>query len=225
MGFTTTLRNTGLNALEGSLNALLRMDPESLARLAALEGKLIEIHARSPEFRCFVQPGADGIRLHAAVDRPPDTTLSGSALGLARSGLGNGDPRGALLSGDVRISGDLETGAALKAVLDGLDIDWEEQASRLVGDVLAHQLGNLARGLRRWAGEGADSLRHDLGDYLREESRLLADRHDTERLMASIDVLRADADRLEQRVERLRRRLAGARDAGDRADAATGSDE
>ena len=207
-----SVREAGLKTLERSLNALLSMDPEAPRRLTPLAGKLVEIHTRAPELHFFIEADGAGLRLRSTASRPADTTISGSTLGLARNGLGT-DPRGALLSGDVKVSGDLQTGAAVRALLEKLDIDWEEQVSRLLGDVLAHQLGNVVRGLRRWADDGADALRHGLGEYLREESRLLADRHDTEAFMEAVDVLRADVDRLQQRIERLQR-LIGADRAG-----------
>jgi ubiquinone biosynthesis protein UbiJ len=207
------LRETGLRLLERTLNGVLAMDDETPKRLAPLHGKLIEIRTRAPALHFCVEGTADGLRLHPAPPRPADTVISGATIALARQRLSD-DPRRALLSGEVNISGDLQAGAAFRALLDGLDIDWEEQASRLFGDVLAHQFGNAVRGLRSWAGDSADALRHGCGEYLREESRLLADRHDTEAFMNAVDALRADADRLQQRIERLHAALR-ARDGGE----------
>lgn len=202
MDAATPLRETALGLLERTLNGLLAMDPETPRRLAALDGKLIEIRTRAPALHFCVEGSSDRLHLHTTPPRPADTVISGSTIALARQRLSD-DPRRALLSGEVAISGDLQVGAAFRALLDGLEIDWEEQASRLFGDVLAHQLGNAVRGLRAWAGDSADALRHGCGEYLREESRLLADRHDTEAFMNQVDVLRADTDRLQQRIERL----------------------
>ncbi len=203
---TAPLRETGLRLLERTLNGLLAMDAETPKRLTPLHGKLIEIHTRAPTLHFCAEGAADGLRLHAAPPRPADTVISGATIALVRQRLSD-DPRRALLSGEVAISGDLQVGAAFRALLDGLDIDWEEQAARLFGDVLAHQLGNAVRGLRGWLDDSADALRHGCGEYLREESRLLADRHDTEAFMNAVDVLRADGDRLQQRIERLQAAL------------------
>lgn len=211
MDAATPLRETALGLLERTLNGLLAMDPETPRRLAALDGKLIEIRTRAPALHFCVEGSSDRLHLHTTPPRPADTVISGSTIALARQRLSD-DPRRALLSGEVAISGDLQVGAAFRALLDGLEIDWEEQASRLFGDVLAHQLGNAVRGLRAWAGDSADALRHGCGEYLREESRLLADRHDTEAFMNQVDVLRADTDRLQQRIERLHAALHARRD-------------
>ena len=202
MSIDKTLKQSALGGLERTLNRVLRMDPDAGRRLAPLAGKLIELHVRGLEVRFYLEPGVDKIRLLAASARAPDTAISGTPLGLLRNSLSR-DPRKEMFAGDTEISGDLETGKSLKALLDGLDVDWEEQFSHLVGDVVAHQTGNVARGLGRWSSESLDSLERNLGDWLHEESRLLPPRPEVEQFLASVDTLRADADRLEQRVVRI----------------------
>ncbi|MDX9739638.1 MAG: SCP2 sterol-binding domain-containing protein [Gammaproteobacteria bacterium] len=202
----TLLQDTGLKLLERSLNTLLSLDEDAAKRLAPLRGKLVEISTRAPSLRFYVDVDGDELRLRSDAGRAPDTVISGSTLGMLRHGFGD-DAQAALQRGDMHIAGDLQAGTALRALFGQLDIDLEEQISRLTGDVLAHQLGNLARDLRRWAGDGADSLRHGLGEYLREESRLLADRHDTASFLDEVDILRNDTDRLQHRIARLQARL------------------
>lgn len=206
MSIGNTLEQSLLAGLERTLNQVLRMDPDSDRRLAPLAGKLIEMHVRGLELRFIMAPGPTGLHLQADSDRLPDTTISGTPLGLARNWLSK-DARQELFEGDVEISGDTETGRQLKQLLDELDIDWEEQFSRLVGDVLAHQAGNFVRGFNRWSSESADSLNRDVSEWLHEESRLLPARPEVEQFLASVDILRADTDRLEQRISRLLNRF------------------
>jgi ubiquinone biosynthesis accessory factor UbiJ len=210
-----SLKESALGGLERTLNHVLHMDTEVNRLLAPLAGKLIELHVRGAGIRFWLEPGTDRIRLLAEAARAPDTVISGTPLGLLRNSLSS-DPRKEMFAGDAEISGDAETGRLLKALLDGLDIDWEEQFSHLVGDVAAHQVGNVARDLRSWSSESLDSMERNLGDWLHEESRLLPTRPEVELFLASVDVLRADADRLEQRVSRIAQTLSrGAPDAGD----------
>ena len=110
-----------------------------------------------------------------------------------------------LFSGDVTITGDVETGQAFKAILDDMDIDWEEQLARLTGDVIAHQAGNMARRTRRVLRHGKAALEQDLGEYLREELRVLPARIEVENFSADVDRIRADTDRLAARIRRLQK--------------------
>lgn len=211
MSIPTLLKSTVLGGLQTALNGALRLDPATLDRLAALAGKAIEIRLRPLDLRFYLLPGAGGIRLAAQLERVPDTVLTGTPLGLLRGALRRSERR-ELFDEDLRIEGDTDTGRRIKAVLDGIDIDWEEQLSRLVGDVAAHQLGNLARGIGRWSREAGASLTDDLGEYLREEARLVPPRAEVEEFLAAVDILRTDADRLEQRVARLQQRLVARQD-------------
>lgn len=209
----TAMKATALGGLEAALNRCLRLDPATLERLAALAGKAIEIHLRVPGLRFYLLPGPAGIELAAQLDRAPDTTLSGTPLGLLRGALIRNE-RKELFADDLRIEGDSDTGRRFKAVLDAIDIDWEEQISHLVGDIAAHHLGNLARGFGRWSREAGISMTDDLDDYLHEEARLVPQRAEVERFLAAVDMLRTDADRLKLRVARLQRRLRDKQDGG-----------
>jgi ubiquinone biosynthesis accessory factor UbiJ len=93
----------------------------------------------------------------------------------------------------------------VQRLLAAVDIDWEEQAARLIGDVAAHELGRLLRAADAWGRQAADILGRDLAEYLQEEGRVLAPAaaRRARRLPAAVDVLRDDVDRLTQRVARL----------------------
>lgn len=196
------------HTLELALNSYLQLDPEAAARMAGLAGRCIAIELRGIDLTLFMLPGEQGIRIQEGVEGGVDTTLHGTPLALARLGLGT-DAGKTLFSGDVTITGDVETGQAFKAILDGMDIDWEEQLSRLTGDVIAHQLGNVARRTRRVLSHGKATLEQDLGEYLREELRVLPARIEVQNFSADVDRIRADTDRLAARIQRLQKTMDG----------------
>ena len=93
----------------------------------------------------------------------------------------------------------------MNTCLGGIDIDWEEQLSRLSGDVLAHRLGTMVRGALDWGRRAKQSLERDVAEYLREETGLNPRQDEVESFVAGVDVLREAVDRLEARLERLAR--------------------
>lgn len=188
--------------LETAINRYLALDPDTLARMAALEGRVIGVQWRGTALALYFLPGPDGVQLLNRYEGEPDTLLIGSPFALAELGLG-GDREKTLFSGSVEVKGDTETGQRFQDILAAMDIDWEEHLSRVIGDVAAHQAGNLAREGARQANRSADTLRRDLGEYLTEESRLLPARIEVENFLADVDRLRLDVDRLEARVRRL----------------------
>jgi len=106
----------------------------------------------------------------------------------------------------------VETGQAFKAILDEMDIDWEEQLSRLTGDTIAHQLGNTARRAAGVLRHGRRTLERDLGEYLQEELRVLPTRIETENFSADVSRLGMDTDRLAARIRRLQTQPPGKAD-------------
>jgi ubiquinone biosynthesis protein UbiJ len=193
-------------ALETALDILIREDPAALRRCAALEGKVVALEVVGLGLGFYFLPGPDGVQVLGHYEGEPDTRLRGSPLALARMTLGARE--NALFEGLVEIQGDTDTGQQFQEMLAAADWDWEEQLSRLTGDAVAHQAGNLARRAGRALGAGRDTLMADLSEYLQEEARLLACRSEVEHYLAGVDRLRSDTDRLSARVERLLRTVA-----------------
>jgi ubiquinone biosynthesis accessory factor UbiJ len=191
-----------LGLLEQGLNAYLALDPTAATRLEPLHGRLIRLELRGLGLDLFLLPGPDGIHLFREHTGEPDCTLSGSPLDFAwmRRGERGSD---ALFKGSVEIRGDTEVGQRLGEVLSDLEVDWEEQLSRITGDVLAHQVGNGVHTAGRWAGQAAEALPQDLKEFLQEEARLLPTRVEAEGLSTEIERLRDDLARLEARVARI----------------------
>ncbi|HKJ76293.1 MAG TPA: SCP2 sterol-binding domain-containing protein [Gammaproteobacteria bacterium] len=192
-----------LAALETALNRALALDPETAERLAGLEGRVIAIELRGLEQTLYLLPLADGVRLFGEYEGEPDTVLSGTPFALARMGAG---PTGTgLFSGEVTLRGDTELGQRVKAILGGLAIDWEEHLSRYTGDILAHQAGNLFRGLRDWGRQARADLERDAVDYVQEERRLLPTRAEVDAFAEDVATARDDVERLEARIKHLER--------------------
>jgi ubiquinone biosynthesis protein UbiJ len=191
-------------ALESAVNGWLGLDADNRARMAALENRCIGIDLQGLDLQLYLYPGGNGIRISGTPEGAVDTLLHGSPLALARLGIG-GDTGKSLFSGEVTISGDVETGQAFKAILDDMDIDWEEHLSRLTGDVIAHQLGNAARRAGRVLRHGRATLEQDTGEYLKEELRVLPAHIEVDNFAADVARLRTDTDRLAARIKRLQR--------------------
>lgn len=188
--------------IEIALNRTLACDPATLQRLAGLSGKVIAIELQGPGMTWYLLPGAGGLSVLDEYAAVPDVTLCGTPLALAHLGL---DARGAdrLFGGEVVLRGDTDLGRRFGELLQAVAIDWEELASRVMGDVLAHQLGNAVRASIRWGTSTVDTLGRDLAEYLQEERQWLPAHAELAAFNAAVDRLRSDSDRLEARVKRL----------------------
>jgi ubiquinone biosynthesis accessory factor UbiJ len=195
-----------LTSFEKAANAALRLDPDTLGCLGTLSGKCIAVEFRGLDLQIYIEPTPEGILLKNSSDLPPDTTLIGSPVAMLQMAAAPADSR-LLFTGEIQIQGDIELGRRIKSLLQGLDVDWEELLSRYIGDLLAHAAGNSIRHLTAWGQQAVQTLGYDLAEYLREEAELLPDRGEIAAYLDGVDYLRADLERLDARVQRLRQQL------------------
>ncbi|HDK37547.1 MAG TPA: sterol-binding protein [Thiolapillus brandeum] len=200
-------RDLALESLERSINLLLQLDPMACKKLARHHGKVIGIHLRGPEITLYFIPDQQGhLQLFGHIEGEPDALLSGSPLDLLRSGdQQQGSQQ--LFAGRVSITGDTRLAHNFGTTLGSLDIDWEEQLSKLTGDILAHQIGSAVRKTAYWAKDTGSRLETDLGEYLTEETRLLPHPLEVDDFIAQVDELREQSDRLEARMRLLQKKL------------------
>lgn len=194
--------DAALAALEGLINRYLALDPEGARRLAALQGRVFLIEVTGFGTPIYLIPGPDSIQLFGEYAGEPDCTLRGSPAALARLGLSR-RREDQLFGGEVEVAGQTDLAQELGDLLGGIEVDWEEQLSRLVGDPLAHQVGSGLRSAGRWGRQTTETLTQDLGEYLQEEARLLPSRNEVEAFLDDVDRLRDDVERLAARIGRL----------------------
>jgi len=189
--------------LEIALNRYLRLDPEILPYLAGLDGVVVAIEPEGVGLTLYLFPGPEGIRRHDCYESEPTVYIRGTLPALIRQW------RGQSVNGEITVEGDSNAGRQFQTLLARLDIDWEEQLSKVTGDALAHELGTFWRRFRQWGQRTSAILLHDCSEYLQQELRALPPYPAVESFLSAVDILREDVDRLEARIIRLRRQLAG----------------
>lgn len=194
-----TIPAIALVAAETAINKALGMDPISARRLAALEGRVIAIHLDPPALTLYLLPDQHGLMLMGRYEGDPELRLSGSPSAFAKLAAGNG---GGIPPG-ISIEGDASLASELQAIAAGLDLDWEEQLSRITGDGIAHQTGRLVRGSGAYLRQTANTLGLNLEELLKEEARLLPQRFEVDQWVNDVDRLRDDVARLEARLARI----------------------
>jgi len=188
-------------ALDKALTAYLQHDPDSTQKLAVLENKLIALELRGINITIYFVADNGQLHLRSFADDSPDTTISATPLALAELAFKQNADQ-ALFGGHMTITGDTDAGQALQDILAGVDIDWEEQLSGLVGDVTAHQLGRGLRNLFHWGKTSKASIEADVSELLLHEVNLLPQKRDVEQFLDDVDTLRADLERFSIRLDR-----------------------
>lgn len=195
------LPSSALGALEISLTRYLQQDAPALARCAALDGQVLRIRIRELDLAFDLCPDASGIRVAAATDVEPTAAVSGSLTALARAWLRSSE--GAAAAGELEVTGDTEFAQEFLRLLREADFDVEEWLSGYLGDIAAHRAGQFLRSAFGYGRRVAETLTLDTAEYLREETRDLVHAEEVAQWNGAVDRLRADADRLEARLNRL----------------------
>lgn len=188
--------------LESALNAYLGLDPDSQRNMEEIIGRIIAFRLIDLDITLYFTPIKGRVAVMGHQEIEPDVMISATLPTLMRLGL-SGDAAKAFSVTEVEIRGDPELGRAFYELLSKVEIEWEELLAQQVGDMAAHQIGNIGRGIKAWLDHTRDALRMDLSEYLQEESRITPAKPEIEAFMDRIDTLRSDVDRLQARVERL----------------------
>ncbi len=119
--------------------------------------------------------GTEGISIQTGGDAAPDATIEGTPFTFAR--LATGDPMRSLRAGGAQVSGDAEIAQVFQMLFAAARPDFEEELSRLTGDVAAHEIAGFARGALAFGLRARDTFAANVAEYLTEESRDLPDAH------------------------------------------------
>jgi len=195
-----------LSLLQSAGNRLLQLDTSSTEKLKKLHGKVICIEFDGIDKKVYLLPNEHGIEIESDVDQPADVTIKGSPVAFAASAIQNTNESDFDKLG-LRVSGDMELAQDVSVLFQQLDIDWEEQLSRVTGDFPARKIGNLFRHISQWRQQATNDLAQNMGEYLQEERRDLATQSRVEKFVENVDELRADVDRMTQRVQKLTAKL------------------
>ncbi len=190
-----------LRPVASLLNKNIRASTPARELCGRLSARVVAIRVRDTALSMYFTIADDTVELTTVSDSEPDVVITGSLLMLARMA---GQPsQGAIRDGSLELTGDAETAQAFQRLLAFARPDVEEEMSGFVGDVAAHRLGEIARGIGRWGRGMRSTMRDNIREYLQEESRRLPSRYEVERFAEGVDTLRDDVDRLAARVDKL----------------------
>jgi len=196
-----------LSAIETAFNAWLKLDGEALPRFTELDGKIIRFHITGFDLNLYFLPAPSGIQVLGSYPDEEqggivDTTIHGSPIALMH--LSTSDNAGeTMLKSDVEIEGDMRVAEKFSAILREVDIDWEELLSKLVGDIVAHQAGQVTRNITGWLKDTSEAMQQNTAEYLTEESDITPAEAEITSFMDQVDDIRMDVDRLEARIKLL----------------------
>ncbi|NBT45770.1 MAG: hypothetical protein EBT06_12840 [Gammaproteobacteria bacterium] len=196
-------------SLSESLRTLIRHhltdSPEGREALQRLAGQIIALRLLPFDRVLYLCPTGEDIQFMTEISGTPDVIITGHLPAFLEAARASASKE-TLKSSELSIEGSLQTAQDVQHLSRVLNIDWQRFLARYLGYRVAGSVLSTLRSGREHVRESFLALETDLSEYLREEVRLLPQKHHTETLFAEIDTLRADTDRLKARLERLESR-------------------
>jgi len=112
----------------------------------------------------------------------------------------------------IKVDGDTHLATALAKVLSHVRWDYEDDLSKLTGDVSASKIGEFTRQTASTVKDTATNLAEMLSEYWQEEKPLLAKKRHVEKFNTEVDTLRADVERMEKRLNKLAKKVSSTSD-------------
>jgi ubiquinone biosynthesis protein UbiJ len=194
-----------LRPVASVLNRNIRATTPARALCAKLAGTIVAVRVRNTALTAWFVVGEEDLELTTDCDAEPDVVISGSLLTLARMAGEAGTS--ALRDGSLELTGDPHVANDFQKLLAFARPDIEEELSSVVGDVVAHRLGDFARGVGNWGRDARATMGANIREYLQEESRDLPSRYEVDRFTDKVGTLRDDVDRFEARMKHLQDEL------------------
>jgi len=195
-----------LDLLELASNKTLEHDTQTLERLEKLQGKTMTLNIKSIAQSLSITPYKEGLEFSHETPANVDVTLSatiGAMVKISRDGMDNAE----LEPGELEIAGDPIIGQRFAQVISGLNIDWESLLAEQIGDSPAKAVTFAAGQAKVFVDESKDKLKEFLGNLIKDDMALVADKKDVEVHLDQVDTIRADVDRLNARLSKLKNKI------------------
>ena len=179
-----------------TINHLLKAAPWTLERLCPHAGKIIAVKIGPIAMRLAIE--ANGELRSDASDANADVSIELKPALFMRTLV-----EGSRALSNADVTGDTALAQTLAYIAQNLRWDYEEDLSKVVGDVAAHRIGSTARSARDWVKHSTESMMQMSKDFWIEERPTIAKSDDVASFVASVDELRDATARLEKRIELL----------------------
>ncbi len=105
------------------------------------------------------------------------------------------------------IQGDLKVAQGFAAVADNLEIDWQSELARYIGDIATHKLVQTGQALKKKFAFAARQIQSDAGEYLVHEQKLAVTNSQLSYFNEQVSTLAAQTQALATRLQRMDEQL------------------
>lgn len=183
--------------VEKLANNLLHRDPESVGRLQRLDGKRLRFHLKELPFEVTVSVDAHGVQLSTSDDSEVDCRIA-TEMGVLPELQDTANLTRLIKADLLDIEGDPMLAQQVVSLFKSLNVDWEAELAKNIGDAPAYWLGKLWRRSRERVKSQWQQHQRWVQGILTEEKQVLPVRAEFDQFKTDLQQLRAQIERLER---------------------------
>ncbi len=199
------MRGDLLHFVQRTLNHYINESSVAQDAIESLNGNSMCIEVKGPGL--VISLMADDGELVVAMPDSVDATVTIRGTVLSLFSLLGSTGAQALPKARVSLEGDAEVASGFWQLLQAARPDAEEELSRVVGDVLAHEIGKTVNSLDKYGRRVLSAFQMNATEYLQEEVKQLPPRVEIDGFFSSLERLRDDIERTGIRIKRLETKL------------------
>ena len=198
-----------LAAIEGAVNRLLSLDPETVSRLSKLAGKQLAVNVKELNMTVVVAFSdridlllPDESVLEKSSDKQDEWDCKITLSLWSIKELQDPSRITQLIKQDkLDVQGDMQIAQDFSSLMKEMEIDWEEHLSRYTGDVIAHQVMKTGKKVHETALSQLQKLGKMISEGAIEEKKVAAPAIAVVHFSDQVHQVRADVERLQSRVD------------------------
>jgi ubiquinone biosynthesis protein UbiJ len=185
-------------SIESIINSALGYDPASMQKIAAISD-VLAIQSTRPALTLYCHGSNDGVRIMSHCESPVTTQLSGTPLAL----ISLLKKPTTLANSGVELTGSVGLLQHWQAILNELDIDWEDAISTVLGDLAGPITAKTISGGISWTKHQSAEQTQLFKEYITEELKVTPSKPELNIFSNAVSELKMDAERLQARFTQL----------------------
>lgn len=165
------LDNLVCGLLETGVNKLHQLDNLAKQRRKALDGTIIGVSLKEINKPLYFVISHQQIDILSCYGGQPDCFIRLNIMALIEL-QDNHQLTSLIKSGQLEVDGDIKIVQQFALLLTEMDIDWEEQLSKKVGDLVAHKLVYHAKQCKKQLCKQGNKAHKQLSEIITEELKL-----------------------------------------------------
>jgi ubiquinone biosynthesis protein UbiJ len=105
--------------------------------------------------------------------------------------------------GELDVVGDVKIAQHFAAIAQSLEIDWQSELAKHIGDVPTHKILQLGNKITKTLGKHSTQLQADVGEYIVHEKRLVATHGQVKHFSQQVADVSKNVDKINSRINTL----------------------